>query len=103
MLSSAVVAFAKLVGFVVVVASAIITFYAAIHTININSQINVFFAGLLALLVGVVAGPLYCLISYYGLNHYLAITPFGALLLVVPVFLAWCYMVYSTAIGYLRG
>ena len=103
MLSSAVVAFAKLVGFIVVVACAITTFYAAVHTINVNSQIDVFFAGLLALLIGVVAGPLYCLISYFGLNHYLAITPLGALLLVIPVLLAWCFMAYSTVTGYLRG
>ena len=103
MLGSAVVVFAKLVGFVLLVTSAIVTFYAAIHTININNHVNVFFAGLLAVLIGVVTGPLYCVISYYGLSRYLAITPLGALLLVAPVFLAWCYMAYTTITGYLRG
>ena len=103
MLSSAVVAIAKLVGFIVVVASAIITFYAAIHTININSQLNVFFAGLLGLLIGVVTGPLYCLISAYGLTHYFAISTLGAVLLVVPVLLAWCFMAVNLVTGYLRG
>ena len=102
-LSSAVIGFTKLVGFFIVVASAIITFYAAIHTININSQIDVFFAGLLALLVGIVAGPLYCLVSYYGLQHYLAFTPLGAVMLVIPVLVAWCFMAYTTITGYLRG
>ena len=44
MATTIVVGFTKLVGFVLVVASAILTFYAAIHTINVNSQIDVFFA-----------------------------------------------------------
>ncbi len=103
MLTSAVVGFTKLVVFIIVVASAITSFYAAIHTININSQINVFFSGLLALAIGIAAGPLYCLISYYGLRSYLAFTPFSATLVVIPVLLAWCFMVYRTITGYLRG
>lgn len=103
MLSSAVIGITKLVGFIIVVACAITSFYAAIHTINVNSQINVFFAGLITLLIGIVAGPLYCLISYYGLHHYLAFTPLGAVLLVIPVLLAWCFMAYSTITGYIRG
>lgn len=103
MFSSVVIGFTKFVGFIVVVASAIVTFYAAIHTININSQINVFFGGMLALLIGVVAGPLYGLISYYGLHNYLAFTPLGAVLAVIPIMLAWCVMAYNLIIGYLRG
>ena len=103
MITSVVIGFTKLVGFVLVVASAIVTFYAAIHTININSQVDVFFAGLLALLVGLVAGPLYGLLGIYGLTHYLAYTPLGATLVAIPIVLAWCYMAYSLAAGYLRG
>ena len=86
-----------------VVASAIMTFYAAIHTINVNSQIDVFFSGMLTLLIGIVAGPLYCLISFYGLTHYVAYTPLAATLLVIPILLAWCAMVYNLARGYLKG
>ena len=103
MLTSIVIGFTKRLGFLIVVASAITTFYAAIHTININSQIDVFFAGLLALLIGIVAGPLYCLISVYGLTHYVAYTPLGATLVVIPILIAWCYMVYTLANGYLKG
>lgn len=103
MASSIVVGFTKLVGFVLVVASAVTTFYAAIHTINVNGQIDVFFAGILAVLTGVVAGPLYCLISAYGLTHYVAYTPLAATLIVIPILLAWCYMAYTLASDYLKG
>ena len=103
MVTSVVIGFTKLVGFILVVASAITTFYAAIHTININSQLDVFFAGLLALLIGVVAGPLYCLIGVYGLTHYVAYTPLGGILVTIPILLAWCYMAYQLASGYLKG
>ena len=103
MVTSVVIGFTKFVGFVLVVASAITTFYAAIHAININSQIDVFFAGLLALLIGVVTGPLYGVISVYGLTHYLAYTALGAILVTIPIMLAWCYMAYNLASGYLRG
>ncbi len=103
MVTSVVIGFTKLVGFILVVASAIVTFYAAIHTININSQINVFFAGLLALLIGIVAGPLYFLIGVYGLTHYVAYTPLGAVFVAIPILLAWCAMAYNFASGYLRG
>ena len=103
MATSIVVGFTRFVCFIVVVASAILSFYAAIHTININSQINVFFGGMLALVIGIVAGPLYCLISAYGLTHYLAYTTLGAVLLLIPIFLAWCFMAFKLISGYLRG
>ena len=103
MVTSFIIGFTKLLGFLIVMASAITTFYAAVHTININSQIDVFFGGLLALLIGGVAGPLYCLISVYGLTHYIAYTPLGAILVTIPILLAWCYMAYTLASGYLRG
>lgn len=103
MFSSAVLAVAKLVGFLLVSTCAIVSFYAATHAIDINTQLTLFFAGLLALAIGIFAGPLYCLIGYVGLSQYLAFSPLGAVLLLIPVLAAWCVLAYNVVAGFLKG
>lgn len=103
MFSNAVIAVAKLVGFLITIVCIIVSFYAAVHTINVNSQIDLFLGGLLALLIGIAAGPLYCVIAFHGLSHYLAFTQIGATLIVIPVLGAWCLLAYNATVGLLRG
>lgn len=82
---------AKVVAFLTVSLSAIVSMYSAVNAVAIHSNFNVFFSGLLTVVSGVIFGPLFCYIAGYGMVRYLDQPVSEAVVIVAPTLLAWCF------------
>ena len=89
----------KAIVFLVVGASAIVSMYAAINATSIYTNIDVFFSGLLVIAIGVLLGPLFCFIAGYGMIYFLDLPAGEAAVIVLPAFLAWCFIAVRTLAG----
>ena len=81
---------AKVIGFLVVSLSAILSFYSAINAVSVHSNYDVFFSGVFTVGVGVILGPLFCYIAGYGFVRYLDQPVWEAVMIILPTALAWC-------------
>ena len=92
-MASAIVNFAKVLAFLTISASGIVSLYAAVNAAAIYTNLTVFTAGLLVLVSAIVVAPLFCFIAGYGMVYYLDRPLRDAILITAPVLIAWCVSV----------
>ena len=89
----------KVIVFVVVAASAILSLYSAVNAMAIYTDVNVFFSGIILVFVGVLMAPLFCFIAGYGFVYYLDRPVGHAILFTAPALIAWSFVAVRTLVG----
>ncbi len=99
-MASLIIKFAKVVVFLAVVASAMVSLYSAVDAMAVHTDLSVFTSGLLVIIVGVPVGPLFCFVAGYGLVYFLGFPVWEAVLITAPVLIAWCVVAVRTFAGF---
>ena len=89
-MASAIISLVKVAVFTIVVASGIVSLYAAVDAMSVYTDLNVFTAGLLVIVCAIVVAPLFCFVAGYGMVYYLDRPVRDAILITAPVLIAWC-------------
>ncbi len=89
----------KAIVFTVIAASAIVSLYAAVNALSVYTDIDVFLSGLVAIMIGVALGPLFCFIAVYGMVFYLDLPVGEAVVITAPAFVAWSFAAVRTLSG----
>ena len=101
-MAAAFISLTKVIVFVIVAASAIVSLYSAVNAMAIYTDVNVFFSGLAIVFFGVFVGPLFSFIAGYGFVYYLDRPVGHAILFTAPALIAWSIVAVRILAGIVR-